>query len=237
MATNNEWSDSDDHSSFQNPQDGCPDWIISTGSDISAVKDRGSFICYTPFATKAKPLLGDSVNAQGVGTIAVRVACPAPKKENVLTLDDVLYCPTAFCNVLGVDFLKTYDPHELSYSPNDMDEPCNLKGADGSYVGMIKWHPKPKLLKLLLAPEPNRTSLDPNGTYAFTISWPQEERQRWKNHKYGISPLTSDEKQWLKQNGHKDEWHFLGDHGLSMYKEEERQEGRILLRQILSKAS
>lgn len=172
-----------------------------------------------------------------MGTIAVRVACSALKKENVLTLDDVLYCPTAFCNVLGLDFLEKYNPHELSYSPNDIDEPCNLKGADGSYVGMIKWNRRPKLLKLLLAPEPSRTSLDSNGSYAFTVSWSQEERQRWNNYIYGISPLTTDEKQWLKQSEHGDEWHFLANHGLKLLKDEQRQEGRALLRQLLSNAS
>ena len=229
--------ESDDWSSFQNPQGGCPDWIISTGSDVSIVKDRGSFISYTPFATKADPIMGNSVNALGVGTIAVRVACSAPKHENVLTLDDVLYCPTGFCNVLGLDFFEAYNPHELSYRPNDINEPCNLKGADNTNVGMIKWHPKPRLLKLLLAPEPNRTSLNSDGTYVFTVSWSEAERRRWKNHKYGISPLTSDEKDWLKQNGYKDEWHFCGMHGLKLHDEEDRRDGRNLLRQMMSKVS
>ena len=227
--------DSDPLSSFQNPRDGCPDWIVSTGSDISIVKDRESFISYTPFSTKAKSALGGDLDALGVGTIAIRVACEAPKNENVLTLDEVLYSPSSFCNVLGQDFLNTYDPQGLNSRYPMSNEPYHMKGPDGSSVGMLKWHPRAGLLQLCLAPESSRTNLDPNGQYVLTVFWSQAERQRWNDYRYGVTPLTSDEKRWLKDKGYKDEWTFLQMYGLKMDDDEDRQEGRNILREMKSK--
>lgn len=45
-------------------------------------------------------------------------------------------------------------------------------------------------------------------------------------------PLTGPEKQWLKAH-HKDEYHFLRDYGLSIYKEEDREEGRSIIRALM----
>ena len=45
-------------------------------------------------------------------------------------------------------------------------------------------------------------------------------------------PLTAAEKEWLKAN-HRDEFHFLRDHGLSIYKEEDREEGRSMIRAFM----
>ena len=45
--------------------------------------------------------------------------------------------------------------------------------------------------------------------------------------------LTANEKEWLKAN-YKDEYHFLQQHGLSIYKEEDRQEGREIVRTLMA---
>ncbi|KAL8789939.1 MAG: hypothetical protein Q9195_006600 [Heterodermia aff. obscurata] len=45
-------------------------------------------------------------------------------------------------------------------------------------------------------------------------------------------PLTQDEKKWLKDN-YGGEFHFLRGQGLSIYKEEDREEGRIILRAMM----
>ncbi|KAG7002436.1 hypothetical protein G7Y79_00027g061280 [Physcia stellaris] len=45
-------------------------------------------------------------------------------------------------------------------------------------------------------------------------------------------PLTAAEKQWLKAH-HGDEYHFLREQGLSIYKEEDRAEGRSILRAFM----
>ena len=230
-------SDLDELSSFQNPEDGCPDWIISTGSNVSIVTNRESFIEYTPFPTEAQPVIGGSFDVHGVGKIAVRVACAAPETENVITLDDVLYSTASSFNVLGNDFLSAYPPQGLSFRPTTPDESYYIKGANGSLAGTLKWHPKPQLLKLCLAPDPRTTRLDTDGYYALGVTWTNAERQKWEDYKYGVTLLSTDEKQWLKDNGYKDEWSFLKMYGLTLLKEEDRQIGRNLLRQMRCKAA
>ena len=46
------------------------------------------------------------------------------------------------------------------------------------------------------------------------------------------APLTKDEKKWLKDNWG-GEFHFLQSYGLSIYEEEERAEGRSILRALM----
>ena len=45
-------------------------------------------------------------------------------------------------------------------------------------------------------------------------------------------PITQAEKKWLKNN-YKDEFHFLRNHGLSIYKEDDREEGRLIMRAMM----
>ena len=45
----------------------------------------------------------------------------------------------------------------------------------------------------------------------------------------GGPDYTDSEKQYVKDN-HKSEYHFLKDHGLNIYKEDHREEGRAILR-------
>ena len=45
-------------------------------------------------------------------------------------------------------------------------------------------------------------------------------------------PLTQVEKKWLKDN-YGGEFHFLREHGLSIYKEEDREEGRTIVRAMM----
>ena len=46
-------------------------------------------------------------------------------------------------------------------------------------------------------------------------------------------PITQAEKKWLKDNNYKDEFHLLREQGLSIYKEEDRAEGRLIMRAIM----
>nr|POE49533.1 hypothetical protein CFP56_50450 [Quercus suber] len=48
-----------------------------------------------------------------------------------------------------------------------------------------------------------------------------------------VPPYTDEEKQYIKKSGFADEFHFLRDHGLSIYNEEDREDGRLLLRQLM----
>ena len=48
----------------------------------------------------------------------------------------------------------------------------------------------------------------------------------------GNPPITKPEKKWLKDN-YKDEFHFLREQGLSIYKDEDRAEGRLIMRAFM----
>jgi hypothetical protein len=52
--------------------------------------------------------------------------------------------------------------------------------------------------------------------------------------KASIPPLTASEKEWLKhKSGFKDEFHLLSAHGLRIDREEDREEGRQILRALM----
>jgi hypothetical protein len=48
-----------------------------------------------------------------------------------------------------------------------------------------------------------------------------------------VKPYTDAEKAWLKKN-YKDEYHFLQQNGLSIYKDEDREDGRALGRSLMA---
>ena len=45
-------------------------------------------------------------------------------------------------------------------------------------------------------------------------------------------PITQAENKWRTDN-HKDEFHFLRNHGLSIYKDDDREEGRLIMRALM----
>ncbi|KAH6687750.1 hypothetical protein F5X68DRAFT_261113 [Plectosphaerella plurivora] len=49
----------------------------------------------------------------------------------------------------------------------------------------------------------------------------------------GVGPLTEAEREWLKKH-YGNEFHFLGSYGLSIYKDDDREEGRRILRGLMS---
>ncbi|KAL8671578.1 MAG: hypothetical protein Q9168_003922 [Polycauliona sp. 1 TL-2023] len=85
--------------------------------------------------------------------------------------------------------------------------------------------------------------------YYINATWPNVERARWEAYPQdtlarhsadrgevsndgNVPSLTRLEKKWLKDN-YGDEFHFLRSYGLSIYKEEAREEGRRILRAMM----
>ncbi|KAI4277940.1 MAG: hypothetical protein L6R35_006114, partial [Caloplaca aegaea] len=58
-------------------------------------------------------------------------------------------------------------------------------------------------------------------------SWPSDDESSNDS-----GPLTREEKKWRKDN-YRSEFHFLRIHGLSIYKDEDRNEGRHILRAFM----
>jgi hypothetical protein len=76
--------------------------------------------------------------------------------------------------------------------------------------------------------------------YMLSMRWDDAERARWNAHQASLPTTangsTEEEKAFLKKN-FQSEFHFLRQHGLSIYKEEDREEGRSILRAMSNLAS
>jgi hypothetical protein len=101
--------------------------------------------------------------------------------------------------------------------------------------------------------------------YLINVRWSSDEKARWQTFKHGLSdstkcptstdhstglsskkvkldstqqnPLyTLEEKRWLKVH-YGDEFHFLQAYGLSIYKDEDREEGRVIMRGFMAEES
>ncbi len=226
---------STDLPAFQNPPRNCPDWFYATGSNVSVAKDRSSFISYTPFESHVEGIVGGSVPVSGIGTIAIRVALPRQGRgreggSNVITVEDVLHTPTCRWNVLGCDFAPDSDRFV------DLGD-LKLKSYSGDILGLLEEHPRIPLIRLKLHPPPlvaSQLGQTPDVAYCVSVLWSDSERQRWAQFNEGVLPLTPEEKKWLKDN-YRGNFHFLASYGLSIYKEDDVQEGRQILRAIMAR--
>lgn len=94
-----------------------------------------------------------------------------------------------------------------------------------------------------VGPRLGPSKFKPDTTHWSRINWPASERARWKAHGQqikadtdkrqwaGEQPYTTEEKQWLKKH-YEGEFKFLMAHGLSIYNEEDRAEGRAIMRAL-----
>ncbi|KAL8741426.1 MAG: hypothetical protein Q9184_008387, partial [Pyrenodesmia sp. 2 TL-2023] len=154
-----------------------------------------------------------------------------------LILRDVLYAPEAFCNIIGGPLFDDYNW--------DTGSRRVTAKTNGACAGIIDLN---KLYRFRLRGQCARqTSLDSETMYVIRANWNPTERARWESFRSGHGgashvneatastespPLTQEEKQWLKDN-YRDEFHFLRMYGLSIYKEEDRDEGRRTLRALM----
>jgi hypothetical protein len=76
--------------------------------------------------------------------------------------------------------------------------------------------------------------------YVINVLWADNERKKWEELRASkarqqaeVGPLTSEEKQWLK-NHWGNEFKFLMSHDLNINKDEDREEGRSILRAIMA---
>ena len=215
-------------------------WIFSNNSDVHVANHRDWFISFTLFETHFGP---GKIKVNGIGNVALPTKNHPSRKgaasQGTLLLRDVLFAPSAMCNILGGPILDDYD---VSFgNPGKFTE-----HKTGRCVGILD---RVKLYRLRLRGQtPTQTSLDPSGVYMVHAFWPDKERVSWEECKTlsssstldddrldaggGALPLTTSEKIWLKDN-YGNEFKFLRAHGLSIYKDDDREEGRSILRGMM----
>ena len=217
-----------DPARFTNPAGACPDWIWASASNVSLAKNRESFFTYTPFRTMIPPIAGGKyIKAVGIGDVAVRIKCPASSHANVVIIREVLHVPDGICNIIGDVFTQVFPV-------TDFAPPYTLQDRDGNALGMLEHPPGVNLFRLVLEPRSEISFLEPGGAYALSVAWQDRERKRWQMFKDGDYALAGHEMEWLSRNGYKNEFTFLRQYGHSIYDDEDRQEGRKVLRRMIS---
>lgn len=177
-------------------------------------------------------MMPQPIRVIGIGTVelltepppnAVRQDLPRP-----LRLTTVLHAPSAMCNIIGMPIVKDYEV--ISHFSGD------TKGfiADKQGRHIAYFDPSCPLFGVKLRDPPVGTYvLKHGGGYLINAKWAETEWEKWHAHQNNIGgPLTKEEKIWLK-NYFGDEFHFLREHGMSIYKEEDREDGRRLLRAFM----
>ncbi|TKW51478.1 hypothetical protein CTA1_6179 [Colletotrichum tanaceti] len=92
-------------------------------------------------------------------------------------------------------------------------------------------------------PQVGPTPFDPLVAYWINVRWADSEKAKWEAFRAAsardaepgdVTPLLDEEKQWLKEHWGS-EFKFLQGHGLTIHKNEDRAEGRAILRGYLSR--
>jgi hypothetical protein len=208
------------------------DWSVASASNAHCANHRDWFVSYTPFKSQAGTL-----DIEGIGDVELRVKKPnrnAKPSYSIIRLKDVLYCPSAICNQISIRCLMNSGYGVTFGQQGEISR-------DGVPIGIIDF---PFLWKLRLSGQtPNQTSLNVNQQYSLSYTWPAEERARWERVKAGKiepkrsesqapPPYTDEEKRWLKDNWD-GEFRFLTAHGLKIHDEEDRAEGRGIVRALM----
>ncbi|KAL8628940.1 hypothetical protein Q9189_005376 [Teloschistes chrysophthalmus] len=225
------------------------DWVFSNNSDVHVANHRDWFTSYTPFPTRFDcgiTTQGNDVEVIGIGDVELQTKTHPTKTgaayQHKLVLRNVLYAPGVFCNILG--------GHQHHWQiggpvPGKLVDP-----ATGKCVGLLD---SARLIRLRLRGQSStQTSLDKHASYFVRANWAPSERMRWQAYQdqeiqggptshanliESISPpLTQPEKKCLKDQ-YGGEFHFLQTHGLSIYKDEDREEGRRILRTLMNDAN
>ena len=229
------------------------DWVFSWNSNVHVANHRGWFTSYTAFPTTLGAGVafapsgngsGTGPKVHGIGDVELPTVTHRPDTDKdhhaTVILRNVLYAPKCVCNIIGSPILKDYDVG----GPFSYTKIANR--SDGKVVGFFDLA---KLMRLRLRGQTaTQSSLDPNEMYYIDATWADSERSRWEAYPARLNqqlsnrpltpsdsspPLTKDEKDWLKKH-YRGEFHFLLQHGLSIYKEEDREEGREFHRQLMT---
>jgi hypothetical protein len=134
------------------------------------------------------------------------------------------------CNIIGRPIM---DDHNVVLGQFE-----NMKGyiADRDDRRLAYFDPDRRLFqpKLRNPPANGYHALQEGAMYMINAKWSDSEREKWNDYRDDLrgGALSAEEKAWLKKNSG-GEYHFLQTYGLSIYKDEDREEGRSILRALM----
>ncbi|KAJ4364052.1 hypothetical protein N0V83_009507 [Neocucurbitaria cava] len=217
----------------------------------TVAKDRGWFKTYTPFTSTvdASPFVSPPkhIPVLGIGTVEI----PTKRSPNTsgasshgsLLLHDVLYAPDCLCNIIGQPLMFT-DGYDATLGGSGTKSRGTIKDSQGKNVAYFD--PKSPLFAIKVRCPPNGPTLGPHAIkkdmlYVLGCEWDAAEKRKWREFKaanglftpgQNSASYTAEETAFLKKN-YGSEFHFLTQHGLKIHVEEDREEGRAILRAIM----
>ncbi|KAJ6257244.1 hypothetical protein Dda_8133 [Drechslerella dactyloides] len=217
------------------------DWVFGSGSNVHGAADISWFTSYTAFPSKTT----SGLDVLGVGTVKLKVKCDLSGTLNEIELQDVLHVPSMICNLVGNPVIEQIGGFQIGGFGREIGG--KIVDESGKCEALLS-KPSPLYMLTLSDNTPGRTTLDPAGHYWINVCWADEERARFKaltgqnqpaeSHEAkgkeisGDLPLTQEEEQWLKKHWG-GEFHFLMAYGWKIYNEEDREDGRKLMRAFM----
>lgn len=159
-------------------------------------------------------------------------------------MKNVLHAPSIICNIIGSPVLNDYHVF-TSFSETSSGSIHRL--SDGRRIAYFK--PATQAARFFqvrlsgppVGPKVGPPPFDPSTKYLLRAEWPDSERKKHDNVQLLLQdkdiddgPLKATENAWVKKH-YGDEFKFLQAHGLSISKEEDRAEGRIIVRTMISR--
>jgi hypothetical protein len=141
--------------------------------------------------------------------------------------------PSVLCNIIGSSILEQY---HLTFDVPGKASIGSIKDREGRSVAYFDGR-RPLYQVKLRGPPVGPRVIQDGRHYIINAYWPDSERQKWEAHQASVIPrsrpgYTQEEKEWLRKN-YRTEFHFLRDFGLSIYKDEDREQGRVILRSLM----
>ena len=182
----------------------------------------------------------------GIGTVEI----PTKRSPNTsgvsshasLLLHEVLHVPDFICNVIGQPLWLTDGYNPIIKSGTKFKG--TIKDSKGKNVAYF--HPGSPLFAIKVRSPLDWPKLGPHALkkdrlYVLGCRWDASEEQKWRVFQaasripilaQNVARYTAEETAFLKKN-YGSEFHFLVQHGLKIFSDEDRQEGRAILRAIM----
>ncbi|KAM0450936.1 hypothetical protein ACHAO4_006328 [Trichoderma viride] len=183
----------------------------------------------------------------GVGVVNLPVKrspnSRGPDAHHILRLTDVLYIPSSVCNIVGSPIFGIAPHFSFGKTEKSMSSMSDANGKPVAYFSPGNKHLCLNLSGPPVGPRLRPSQSKPDVAYFLRITWSDSERARWeardqqtktdteKRQWIGEQPYTTEEKQWLKKH-YGGEFKFLMAYEMSIYNEEDRAEGRAIMRAL-----
>ncbi|KAK4443678.1 hypothetical protein QBC34DRAFT_443134 [Podospora aff. communis PSN243] len=160
----------------------CPDWVLSTGTNVPIAINRGWFTEYHPFKSHLTPVMGgQNLEVVGWGTVELKIKKePNRSGHSTIRMDLVLHAPKALCNIIS-----PVTPNFHAETGRMSNGTAGwLKNHSNQRLGYFIDHPKCGLTVLKLSGPPvgpalKPTTLETGIMYGVSVQWPKSEQEKW----------------------------------------------------------